>query len=73
LLLPRVNAARAEPEQSPSREGPATRARVFHLGWGDLLVMGGACQRTWQHTIPKVARALPRVAVMFRPDWRLGR
>jgi alkylated DNA repair dioxygenase AlkB len=39
------------------------------LGWGDLLVMGGSCQRTYQHSIPKVARADPRIAIMFRPVW----
>ena len=41
----------------------------FSLGGGDLFVMGGLCQRTWQHAVPKVARALPRLAVMFRPIW----
>lgn len=45
------------------------RSIPFNLGWGDLLVMGGTCQRTWQHAIPKVARAEPRIAVMFRPAW----
>lgn len=40
------------------------------LGWGDLLVMGGSCQRTWEHAIPKVKEACPRVAIMFRPVWR---
>jgi alkylated DNA repair dioxygenase AlkB len=39
------------------------------LGEGDLLVMGGSCQRTWQHSVPKVARAAPRVSIMFRPTW----
>lgn len=39
------------------------------LGPGDLLVMGGTTQRTHQHAIPKVARAEPRMAVMFRPVW----
>jgi alkylated DNA repair dioxygenase AlkB len=39
------------------------------LGWGDLFVMGGTCQRTWQHSVPKVARAGPRIALMFRPEW----
>jgi alkylated DNA repair dioxygenase AlkB len=50
--------------------GPADgRARrAFHLGWGDLVVMGGACQRTWQHCVPKVPRADPRMVVMFRPS-----
>lgn len=38
----------------------------FNLGWGDLLVMGGSCQRTYQHCVPKVAHAQPRIAVMFR-------
>ncbi len=33
---------------------------------GDLLVMGGSCQRTWQHAVPKVSDAGPRIAVMFR-------
>jgi alkylated DNA repair dioxygenase AlkB len=41
----------------------------FNLGWGDLLVMGGSCQRTWQHGIPKVARADARIAIMHRPAW----
>ncbi len=43
---------------------------AFALGRGDLFVMGGACQRTWQHSIPKVASALPRLAIMFRPVWK---
>jgi alkylated DNA repair dioxygenase AlkB len=43
---------------------------VYQLGRGDLIVMGGTCQRTWRHAIPKVARAPgPRIAVMFRPAW----
>ena len=45
------------------------RSIAFSLGQGDLFVMGGACQRTWQHAVPKVSAALPRVAVMFRPVW----
>lgn len=45
----------------------------FSLGWGDLLVMGGTCQRTWQHAIPKAAHADPRMAIMFRPVWDAGR
>ena len=46
------------------------RSVSLSLGWGDLLVMGGTCQRTWQHAIPKVKSALPRIAIMFRPSWR---
>ncbi len=33
---------------------------------GDLLVMGGSCQRTWDHAVPKVRRAGPRMSVQFR-------
>ncbi|HEY0705830.1 MAG TPA: alpha-ketoglutarate-dependent dioxygenase AlkB, partial [Polyangia bacterium] len=42
---------------------------AYQLGWGDLIVMGGTCQRTYQHAIPKVAHAGQRVVVMFRPVW----
>ncbi|MGW4470725.1 alpha-ketoglutarate-dependent dioxygenase AlkB [Nonomuraea sp. NPDC004354] len=44
-------------------------ATVRHeLGHGDLLVMGGSCQRTWEHAIPKTARPVgPRVSIQFRP------
>ncbi|MFJ4634874.1 alpha-ketoglutarate-dependent dioxygenase AlkB [Streptomyces hygroscopicus] len=39
------------------------------LGHGDLLVMGGSCQRTWEHAIPKSSRATgPRISVQFRPS-----
>ena len=47
----------------PRDGGPS---RKFTCGWGDLLVMGGTCQRTWEHAIPKVAEAAPRMAIMFR-------
>lgn len=53
----------------PKGGGPS---RSMMLGWGDLFVMGGSCQRTWDHAIPKVARAEPRMAIMFRPTWYAG-
>lgn len=38
------------------------------LGHGDLLVMGGSCQRTWEHCVPKTARPVgPRISVQLRP------
>ena len=44
------------------------RALRHDLGHGDLLVMGGSCQRTWEHAVPKTARAAgPRISVQFRP------
>lgn len=40
----------------------------FRLGHGDLVVMGGSCQRTWDHAVPKTARPVgPRVSIQFRP------
>jgi alkylated DNA repair dioxygenase AlkB len=41
----------------------------YEIGHGDLLVMGGSCQRTWEHAVPKTARAVgPRISVQFRPQ-----
>jgi alkylated DNA repair dioxygenase AlkB len=49
----------------PRGGGSALRHEVGH---GDLLVMGGTCQRTWQHALPKTSRAAgPRISVQFRP------
>ena len=42
------------------------RSRSFTLASGDLLAMGGACQRDWEHSVPKVAAAPPRMSVTFR-------
>lgn len=40
----------------------------FSLGHGDLVVMGGSCQRTWDHAILKTARPVgPRISIQFRP------
>jgi alkylated DNA repair dioxygenase AlkB len=44
------------------------RSLRFEIGHGDLLVMGGSCQRTWEHAVPKTAHAAgPRISVQFRP------
>ncbi len=49
----------------PRGGGPTLRHDIGH---GDLLVMGGSCQRTWEHAIPKTARpAGPRISIQFRP------
>jgi alkylated DNA repair dioxygenase AlkB len=48
--------------------GGAGRTLGFSLGHGDLLVMGGSCQRTWEHAVPKSSRPCgPRISVQFRP------
>jgi alkylated DNA repair dioxygenase AlkB len=63
LLRPRANLAGAPGEA----DGPGGSVR-YHLGHGDLLVMGGSCQRTWEHAIPKSAHcAGPRISIQFRP------
>jgi alkylated DNA repair dioxygenase AlkB len=37
-------------------------------GSGDLLVMGGRCQMNWEHNVPKVRHAGPRISCSWR--WR---
>lgn len=50
----------------PRGGGPTTHR--FSLGHGDLVVMGGFCQRTWEHAIPKQSAAAgPRISIQFRP------
>jgi alkylated DNA repair dioxygenase AlkB len=61
LLRPRTAAG--------SPRGPGDHGTLrYNLGHGDLLVMGGSCQRTWEHAVPKTARPVgPRISVQFRP------
>ena len=48
----------------PRERGPSRRVA---LGHGDLVVMGGACQRTWDHAIPKTSAAVgPRISIQYR-------
>ncbi|HEX6932030.1 MAG TPA: alpha-ketoglutarate-dependent dioxygenase AlkB [Streptosporangiaceae bacterium] len=50
------------------RRGSAGQTLRYLVGHGDLLVMGGTCQRTWEHAVPKTARPTgPRISVQFRP------
>ncbi len=60
LGSPRTLRVRPTP---PRRDPPA---RSFPLAAGDLVVMGGSSQRTWQHSIPKVAGAGARISLQFR-------
>jgi alkylated DNA repair dioxygenase AlkB len=39
---------------------------AFSLGRGDLLVTGGRTNHDWEHAVPKVARAGPRISLAFR-------
>ena len=48
----------------PRGGGSSVRLAAGH---GDLLVMGGSCQRTWDHCVPKTAKVVgPRISVQFR-------
>jgi alkylated DNA repair dioxygenase AlkB len=53
------------------RPRPGTGGGETHryaLGHGDLIVMGGSCQRTWEHAVPKTAKTVgPRISIQFRP------
>jgi alkylated DNA repair dioxygenase AlkB len=62
---PRVLALRPR----PGLGGQAVASTVrYPLGHGDLIVMGGSCQRTWEHAIPKAAGHVgPRISIQFRP------
>jgi alkylated DNA repair dioxygenase AlkB len=61
---PRVLALRPRPDLA----GPVASTVRYPLGHGDLIVMGGSCQRTWEHAIPKAAGHVgPRISIQFRP------
>jgi alkylated DNA repair dioxygenase AlkB len=48
----------------PRGGGPALR---YDLGCGDLFVMGGSCQRSFEHAVPKTLRPVgPRISVQYR-------
>lgn len=48
------------------RDGGSGTVRL-PVGHGDLVVMGGSCQRTWDHAIPKTAKDVgPRISIQFR-------
>lgn len=49
----------------PRGGGPS---RAFKLGRGDLLVTGGQTQRRFEHSVPKVKAAGPRLSLAFRHD-----
>ncbi len=56
-----------EPRKLLLRPRDGGESIAFTLGQGDLIVMGGSCQRTWEHSVPKTTGAGPRISVQFRP------
>ncbi|MCX5045689.1 alpha-ketoglutarate-dependent dioxygenase AlkB [Aldersonia sp. NBC_00410] len=62
-----VSLGQSRPLLLRPRAGGASRR--YSLGHGDLLVMGGSCQRTWEHCVPKTTRPTgPRISIQFRPQ-----
>ena len=59
-----VSTGQPRPFHVRPRGGGASRS--WQLGHGDLFVMGGSCQHDWEHCVPKVAAAGPRLSIMFR-------
>jgi alkylated DNA repair dioxygenase AlkB len=55
-----------EPRKFLLRPRGGGRSIPFQLGRGDLLVTGGLAQREWEHCVPKVAHAGPRISLAFR-------
>jgi alkylated DNA repair dioxygenase AlkB len=55
-----------EPRRFLLRPKGGGKSKGFLLGRGDLLVTGGKAQRTWEHSVPKVAQAGPRISLAFR-------
>jgi alkylated DNA repair dioxygenase AlkB len=69
LLRPRPGSP-GGPDRSGSPGGAGSSAGVLrhNLGHGDLIVMGGSCQRTWEHAVPKTGKPVgPRISIQFRP------
>lgn len=61
---------------APDRSPPGTRSDdvIVTPGRGDLLVMGGRCQRDWLHGVPPVEHHhSPRVSLTWRWTSRRGR
>jgi alkylated DNA repair dioxygenase AlkB len=55
-----------DPRRFLLRPAGGGKSRAFQLGRGDLFVTGGKTQRAWEHSVPKVAQAGPRISLAFR-------
>lgn len=63
-LVAIVTLGAARPFRLRPRTGGASLD--VHPGSGDLLVMGGRTQADWEHAVPKVRTAGPRVSISLR-------
>jgi alkylated DNA repair dioxygenase AlkB len=71
IAIVTLGAARPFLVKAMGRRDEPKPSTDIHPASGDLLVMGGACQKAWQHAVPKVAHAGPRISVTLR--WTSGR
>ena len=71
VIRPRTAWTDALAQKVPSGKGE--HDLVLLPGEGDLLVMGGACQRDWLHGIPAADTPNPRVSLTWRWTSRRGR
>jgi len=68
LLLRPSGPSVSEEDEVRAERASKPQTLSFALGHGDLLVMGGSCQRTWEHAVPKTAKPVgPRISVQYRP------
>ena len=57
----------------PEARADSSEDVVLHPGHGDLLVMGGRCQRDWLHAVPAHSTSNSRVSLTWRWTSRRGR
>jgi hypothetical protein len=69
VLRPRASSDRLD--RTPAGQHPDDV--VLTPGRGDLLVMGGANQRDWLHTVPVATTDRPRISLTWRWTSRRGR
>jgi alkylated DNA repair dioxygenase AlkB len=55
-----------EPRRFLLRPRGGGSSTAFALGRGNLLVAGGRANHDWEHSVPKVVRAGPRISLAFR-------
>ncbi|QWC84083.1 alpha-ketoglutarate-dependent dioxygenase AlkB [Nocardioidaceae bacterium] len=56
-----------DPRRLSLRPRGGGESTSFTMGHGDLVVMGGSCQRTWEHAVLKTAAPVgPRISVQLR-------
>jgi alkylated DNA repair dioxygenase AlkB len=53
--------------------GSAPDDLILMPGEGDMLIMGGACQREWLHGVPRASTDRPRISLTWRWTSRRGR